>query len=100
MIRQSLLKLPRDSRNSTDSEGKVTIVKSLSLSRAREKHLASIYRLFRKEGALNEFVGFYHDVQQQFALPVRTDNVLVQAHIDLNQYNQGRPFKKVKYCFD
>jgi tetratricopeptide (TPR) repeat protein len=67
-----------------------SFIKSLSLSRAREKHLASIYRLFKKEGALNEFADFYHDVQQRFTLSARSGILLVQCFIDLKQYDQAR----------
>ncbi len=77
-------------KNGDPQAARGSFVKSLSLSRAREKHLASIYRLFKKEGALNEFVGFYHDVQQRFALSAQSGILLARCFIDLKQYDQAR----------
>ena len=77
-------------KNGDPQAARASFVKSLSLSRAREKHLASIYRLFKKEGALNEFAGFYHDVQQRFALSAQSGILLVRCFINLKQYDQAR----------
>jgi tetratricopeptide (TPR) repeat protein len=74
-------------KNGAVQAARSSFIKSLSLSRSREKHLASIYRLFKKEGALNEFEGFYHDVQQRFALSAQSGILLVQCFINLKQYD-------------
>jgi len=67
-----------------------SFIKGLLLSRDREKHLESIYRLFKNEDALNEFNDFYHDVRQRFALSVQSGILLARCFIDLKQYDQAR----------
>ena len=67
-----------------------SFIKSLSVSRTREKSLKRLYRVFKKEGMLDEFIDFYNEIQRRFALPAQTGFFLVQAFIDLKQYEQAR----------
>jgi len=67
-----------------------SFIKSLSLSRTREKSLKRLYRIFKEEGVLTEFIDFYHEVRQQFSLPIQIDVLLARSLIDLKQYEQGR----------
>ncbi|MCP4625625.1 MAG: tetratricopeptide repeat protein [bacterium] len=67
-----------------------SFIKSLSLSRTREKSLKHLYRVFKKEGMLKEFISFFYEIQRRFTLPAQNDIVLVQACIDLKQYDIGR----------
>jgi tetratricopeptide (TPR) repeat protein len=77
-------------KNGDVKAARASFLKSLSLSRTREKHLESIYRLFKNEGALNEFNGFYHTVQQRFAFSAQSGILLARSLIDLKQYDQAR----------
>jgi tetratricopeptide (TPR) repeat protein len=77
-------------KNGDVKAARTSFLKSLSLSRTREKHLESIYRLFKNEGALNEFNGFYHEVQQRFVLSAQSGILLARYFIDLKQYDQAR----------
>jgi tetratricopeptide (TPR) repeat protein len=77
-------------KNGDVKAARASFIESLSLSRTREKLLESIYRLFKNEGALNEFNGFYHEVQQQFDLSAQSGILLARYFIDLKQYDQAR----------
>ncbi|CAB1060687.1 hypothetical protein D1BOALGB6SA_5454 [Olavius sp. associated proteobacterium Delta 1] len=69
---------------------KANFLKSLALSRTKEKRLESLYRVFKKESVLNEFNEFYQEVQQRFALSVQAGIFLGRSYIDLKQYDQAR----------
>jgi len=67
-----------------------SFIKSLSLSGTRAKRVERLYRTFKKEGKLNEFNDFYHEVQQQFALSAQTRILFARSLIDLKQYDHAR----------
>ena len=65
-------------------------IKSLSLSRNQEKSVEHLYHVFKEEDLLNEFIDFYHRVQQQFSLLPQSGILVARSFIDLKQYEQAR----------
>ena len=77
-------------KNGDVKAARASFLKSLAQSRTREKLLESIYGLFKNEGALNEFSGFYHEVRQQFDLSAQSGILLARSFMDLKQFDQAR----------
>jgi len=67
-----------------------SFLKSLSLSRTRDKQMASLYRVFKNEEALVEFNDFYQEAKQRFTFSAQSGIFLARSFIDLKQYDQAR----------
>ena len=88
---ESYFRLGHLSLKSGDTQAaRASFLKSLSLSRTRDKRLERIYRAFRKKGKLNKFNDFYHEAQQRIALSTQSDILLARSLIDLKQYDRAR----------
>ena len=77
-------------RNKQVEEAENSFLQGLNLSRSRERYLAGLYTLFKKQGMLEELYRLYEYANRRFTLSGRMDILLARSLIDLKQYYKAR----------
>lgn len=88
---QSYFRLGRLFLNSENMQAaRESFLEGLSLSQTRHKHVEQLYRTFKNQDRLDEFIDFFPEVQQRFSLSDQTVLLLARALIDLKRHGRAR----------
>ena len=64
--------------------------RALNMSRSKDKDMARLYHLYRKQKQSERFERFYRDADHTLILPTGVEILLARTLMDLKQYNQAR----------
>jgi tetratricopeptide (TPR) repeat protein len=63
--------------------------RALNMSRSRDREMARLYHLYRKQKQSDRFEQFYRDADRTLILPAGAEIILARTLMDLKQYNQA-----------